>query len=115
MIDEPDAVTLLEAMATTLSEQVVPACTGGAQHSARVVANLCRVLAREAGSDGGAETRRALVELLGRDAALPDLVADLDDLIVRGETPADVLPLLLADAARRAEVAKPGYTDHGPA
>ena len=32
MRDEPDVVTLLEAMATTLTEQVVPASTGGAQH-----------------------------------------------------------------------------------
>ncbi|MEM9464243.1 MAG: DUF6285 domain-containing protein [Actinomycetota bacterium] len=114
MRDEPDAVTLLEAMATTLTEQVVPATSGGAQHSARVVANLCRILARDHGLDGDDDTRAALAALVGRQGNDPDLAAALDELIQRGESLDRLLPLLLADTARRAEIAKPGYTDASP-
>ena len=112
MIDEPDPTALLEAMANTLTDQVVPATTGGAQHAARVVANLCRVLARDRAADAEA-TLLALRDLLGHDGAAPDLVAELDQVIGRGERLDEILPLLLADATRRADVAKPGYTDHG--
>ncbi len=114
MRDEPDAVTLLEAMATTLTDQVVPACSGGSQHSARVVANLCRILARDARDEQQAETVRALVDLLGRPAPTEALVAELDQMIIEGERLDEILPVLLADTARRAEIAKPGYTDHAP-
>ena len=114
MIDEPDVVTLLEAMATTLSDQVVPSTSGGAQHSARVVANLCRVIARDLAADDTLTTE-ALRTLLGRDGDLDELVEALDARITAGETPDDTLAVLLADAARRAEIAKQGYTDHGPA
>lgn len=112
MIDEPDNLTLLDAMATTLSEQVVPACTGGAQHAARVVANLCRILARQGRS--GAESTdvyHSVIELLDRTGPYPELVAALDETIARGERLDEILPLLLADATLRAEIAKPGYTD----
>ena len=112
MIDEPDAVTLLEAMAATLSEQVVPATSGGAQHAARVVANLCRILARDAQSaDDAARAQEALALLLDQDGSHPDLVAALDRLIADGDAPDGTLALLLDDATRRAEIAKPGYTD----
>ena len=114
MIDEPDANALLEAMAATLSDQVVPATNGGAQHAARVVANLCRVLARD-DRDANAETRRSLEQLTGHDGPLRDLITELDQMIVEGERLDEILPLLFADAARRAEVSKPGYTTHGPA
>lgn len=81
MIDRPEPVALLNAMATTLSEQVVPECSGGPQHAARVVANLCRILARE--FDLGPDNREAsllqLQELLGTDGGGHGTSADHND------------------------------------
>lgn len=115
MIDQPNQLALLDAMAATLSEQVVPVCSGGAQHSARVVANLCRILAREGRSGAEhADIFHSLIELLDRTGPYPDLVAELDEMIVSGERLDEILPLLLTDASRRAEIAKPGYTDAAP-
>lgn len=108
MIDEPDAVTLLEAMARTLSDSVVPALSGGVQHEARVVANLCRILARELTAPG--TDQGTLEALLGHDGDLPDLIGELDAVIAAGDAPDDTLAVLLADVARRAEITKPGYT-----
>ena len=108
MIDEPYAVTLLEAMAATLTERVMPALEGGVQHEARVVANLCRILARELATDPD-RRRGELADLLGLDTDLAGMVADLDAAIRAGSAPADTLEFLLADAARRAEVTRPGY------
>lgn len=108
MYDDPDAVTLLEAMATTLTDNVVPALDGGVQHQARVVANLCRILAREL-AEAGAD-RDMFAALLGHDAQLADLAAELDRLIAAGDAPDDTLAVLMADVTRRAEITKPGYT-----
>ena len=83
MLDRPDAATLLKAMAATLSDEVLPSTSGGTRHAVRVVANLCLILEREV-KDGPAaseQTRRALAELLGHDASLPELVADLDQVL----------------------------------
>ncbi|MEO0494571.1 MAG: DUF6285 domain-containing protein [Actinomycetota bacterium] len=110
MIDQPDARTLLEAMAATLTDTVMPELSGGAQHQARIVANLCRVVARDL-ADDPTETTAALAGLLGADGSLDDLAAELDQRLAGGELLGDAIPILLADAARRAEVAKPGYTD----
>ena len=44
MIDRPDATVLLEAMAATLTDKVMPELSGGAQHQARIVANLGQIL-----------------------------------------------------------------------
>ena len=110
MIDQPDARRLLEAMAATLTDKVMPELTGGAQHQARVVANLCRVVARDLADDSTA-TIEALAALLGHDGDLETLATELDRRLNEGELVDEAIPLLLADAARRAEVAKPGYTD----
>tara|TARA_S200000501_G_scaffold102837_1_gene96330 strand:- start:94 stop:435 length:342 start_codon:yes stop_codon:yes gene_type:complete len=110
VIDRPDATLLLEAMAATLIDTVMPELSGGAQHQARIVANLCRVVARDL-ADNATDTAAALTALLGTEGSLDDLAAVLDHRLAEGELLDEALPLLLADAARRAEVAKPGYTD----
>ena len=110
MLDEPDAATLLEAMAATLTDRVMPALEGGVRHEARVVANLCRILARELAADES-DRRRALADLLGHDHDLERLVTDLDAAIAAGRAPGGTLDTLLADAAIRAEITRPGYTD----
>ena len=72
MLDRPDAATLLKAMAETLSNEVLPATSGGTRHAVRVVANLCHILEREvvAGPTASEQTRRALAELLGQVTAV---------------------------------------------
>jgi hypothetical protein len=110
MIDRPDATLLLEAMAATLADKVMPELSGGAQHQARIVANLCRIVARDL-ADDATDTTAALTALLGTEGSLDDLAAVLDHRLTAGELLDEALPLLLADAARRAEITKPGYTD----
>ena len=77
MIDRPDATQLLEAMAATLTDKVMPELSGGAQHQARIVANLCRIVARDL-ADDAADTTAALTALLGTEGSLDDLAAVLD-------------------------------------
>jgi hypothetical protein len=125
MIDRPNASRLLGAMAATLTEHVVPATDGGARHSARVVANLCRILEREfeLGSDAADATRGKLAELLDHDGSLEELVAVLDqrlrDANDHGRDEPEKQPpstfesrahsVLMADVRRRIAIDKPGY------
>lgn len=121
MIDRPNAPTLLKAMAATLSDEVLPATSGGIRHAVRVVASLCRILEREAmaGPDASEATRQALGALLDREGTLPELIADLDQRLkasaARNDTRCDsnfdarVREVLLADVERRLAIARPGY------
>jgi hypothetical protein len=124
MIDRPDAARLLGAMAETLTDEVVPATRGGAQHAARVVANLCRILERETrlGREAADATRSELARLLDRDASLPELARALDDRLRGGRTQApDTEPepdfearahaVLLSDVRRRLAIDRPGYDE----
>ena len=94
--DRPTAVELLEIMAATLNETVVPATEPHAQHQARVVANLCRVLGRE------------LAAAAGQATTLPPSLLDVDDATAEA-TYADVLELVRSKLA----INKPGYDAHG--
>ena len=122
MIDRPEPVALLTAMAATLTDQVVPDCSGGPQHAARVVANLCRILAREfdLGTENHDVSLHDLQRLLGSDEAdLAALVAELDaQLRSDGGTGADhggavddrdLFEALSANVDRRLAIAKPEY------
>lgn len=120
MIDRPDAATLLKAMAATLSDEVLPVTSGGTRHAVRVVANLCHILEREvaAGSAASEQTRQALARLLGHDATLPELVADLDRALKCSSSTnnnddaifdASVREVLRADVERRLSIDRPGY------
>ena len=113
MIDRPDAARLLRAMATTLSDDVVPACHGPAQHAARVVANLCRILERElaAGGHGKEETQQALAALLNREGSLEELVSQLDEKLRSSDEAFDqhAHSIVFADIRRRLAIDRPGY------
>jgi len=122
MLDRPDAATLLKAMAETLSDEVLPATSGGTRHSVRVVANLCRILEREAvaGPAASEQTREALADLLDNDdeATLPELVAELDRVLRDGDSTgtrddatfdSKVRKVILADVERRLAIDRPGY------
>ncbi len=118
--DEPSAEALLLAMAATLSDQVVPAASGGAAHAARVVANLCRILAREAADPGDGRGDADLLALLdrtdlqGTSEATPDgLIRALDDRLRGGDADFAVaaLPVVRRDVERRLRIAKPSYLE----
>lgn len=118
MMDQPDAATLLRAMADTLTNEVIPATSAGPQHAARVVANLCRILEREwlAGGEGEEETRVALAALLETDGhepddSLADLLSILSDRLRSSEESFDrqAREILLTDVRRRLAINRPGY------
>ncbi len=113
MIDRPDAEGLLSAMARVLTDEVLPATSGPAQHATRVVANLCRILEREQADAGrsAAASREALAALLGREGSLEELVAALDQRLRDADEAFDVqaLTVLRADVGRRLAIDRPGY------
>ena len=114
MIDRPETPALLAAMAGALTDDVMPACDGAARHTARVVANLCMLLSREAGLPQGAAEAKATARTAAANALdcepTPDAIerairALRDDQVV---SPA-LLDALRADVAARLETARPGY------
>jgi hypothetical protein len=94
-MDRPTAAELLEIMAATLSETVVPATAPHAQHQARVAANLCRILGRE---------------LAAPDAPMVTLPASLTD--VDDETAERAHSEVLELVRSKIAVVKPGYDAH---
>lgn len=113
MLDRPDAAALLDAMAKTLSDEVLPTTSGATRHSVRVVANLCRILEREVkdGPGHAEQTREALMQLLGCQASLPELVAELDRRLQGADESfeASAREVLMQDVERRLSVDRPGY------
>jgi hypothetical protein len=123
MIDRPGPERLLRAMAETLADEVLPATDGKARHAARVVANLCEILAREAalGQAREAAASEALSKLLGMEGPVPTL-AELSRILeeriasfsCEGDEESEAFAeaarrLLLEDARRRLEIDRPGY------
>jgi hypothetical protein len=94
-MDRPTAIELLEIIAETLNDTVVPATAPHAQHQARVAANLCRILGRELAA-GALEVPELPVSLIGCDDATAAAAFD------------DVLALVRSKLA----IAKPGYDTH---
>lgn len=130
MLDRPDAAALLHAMAETLSQEILPATRGGAQHSVRVIANLCRILEREvrAGPTPAERTREALAELLdrvpgrvpdreGEERGLEELARELDRRLATApaadrELETRAHAVILEDIRRRLAIDRPGYEGH---
>lgn len=119
MQDRPTASELLDIIAETLREQVMPATHPGARHAVRVAANLCRILERELalGSDADARERERLAGLLGvssdgRGAA--ELSSELIDRIERGDTDLEqrAWPVAVANVREKLAIAKPDYDAH---
>ena len=97
-VDRPTAAELLDIIAETLSETVVPATEPHARHQARVAANLCRILQRELAGD------------LGPAPALPPSLVDLDD-----EEAAATFDAVQAIVRAKLAINKPGYDRHDAA
>ncbi len=129
VIDRPDAQRLLNAVADVLADDVVPALSSsatsdadaaGARYLARIAANLCRILAREAQGGAAAEaaTLADLRALLGRDdGSLEELSALLDERLRDGAPegeagldPNTVHRVLTANVERRLAMARPSYS-----
>ena len=120
MGDEPSAEALLLAMAATLADQVVPATSGGAAHAARVVANLCRILAREVVDPGDGRGTADLLALLDRtgvrdpEGTEPEaLIRALDGRLRDGDADfaRSALPIVRRDVERRLAIARPSYLE----
>jgi hypothetical protein len=124
VIDRPEPDQLLWAVAAALDDESVAATSDGgsqARYLARVMANLCRILAREyeLGPPARAQTKQDLEQLLDGAGPLPELIARLDHALrvdtappgaaSHGLDPARVYPVLVADVNRRLAIARPDY------
>ena len=96
--DRPTAAELLEIIAETLSESVLPATAPHAQHQVRVAANLCRILERELSTEPVAG------------GSAPESPLDLDD-----DAAAAAFIEIKALVQAKLEVNKPGYHHHDAA
>ena len=114
---EPDAPTLLAAIARLLDEQVLIAVSPELQHQVRVAGHLAHLVERELrlGPGSAAAERQLLAELLGGDDSdrrLADLVAALAERIRTAddvELERRVWPALVAVTRADLAIAKPGH------
>jgi len=119
MHQPPSAADLLRTVAQTLSDDVVPATTGPAQHQARVAANIASIVARELelGPDVRAREDQLLREIGGAAVNNADeLSAAVAELLRSGaadtESEHDRVRALLTEIVRGdLSIAKPGYDD----
>jgi len=119
MHQPPSAADLLRTVAETLSDDVVPATTGPAQHQARVAANIASIVARELelGPDVRAREDQLLREIGGAAVNNADeLSAAVAELLRSGaadtESEHDRVRALLTEIVRGdLSIAKPGYDD----
>lgn len=115
----PTAADLLAVVAEVLTDEVVPALSGPAQHHARVAASLVGIVEREwrLGADQAVAERAALTELLGAadtDASLLELRERLAGALRSGLADTDEADrrvwTTLMDAVRGdLAIAKPGH------
>jgi hypothetical protein len=111
----PSAADLLRTVADTLTEEIVPALDGPAQHRARVAASIVEIVAREI--DLGPAVRAA--EAVNLRAIAGDADADPAAVAVAlragaADDPAEharVRDLLIGIARGDLSIAKPGYDD----
>ncbi len=116
--DRPDASELIQSVAEHLVVNVRPALEGHARFEALIAANLLAIALRELelGPELRAADERRLSELLGYEAPLEQLEAELADRIRAGELAeqrAAVLAALRESARARLRVANPGYAREG--
>jgi len=114
--DRPNAAELLEAIATLLEQEVMPAVGGGGlEYRVRVAVNLARILEREERLGPAAlERERVLLEpLVGAGGDLEELNTRLVAKLRSGEADADferrALAALSEIARAKLAIARPGY------
>jgi hypothetical protein len=118
MQDRPTAVELLEAIREFLEHDVMPASEGRVQFHTRVAVNALGMLARElrVGPELDAAERDRLGVLLGHDADLPTLTAELAGRIRDGsldDRRAEVVSAVRESVRAKLLVSNPDYLDDG--
>lgn len=113
-VDRPSARELIEAAAEHLAVRVRPALDGHAAFEALIAANLLAIALRELELEPElrAAERRELAGLVGRDARLEELEAQLAESIRAGrldDRRSELLAVLRAGARRRLQIANPDY------
>lgn len=115
MQDRPDSAELLEAIATTLEHEVMPALGGGLEYRVRVAANLARILEREIrlGPEALERERLLLEDLVGPGGGVLDLNARLVARLRSGDADDDfeqrALTALREIARAKLAITRPGY------
>jgi hypothetical protein len=114
MQDRPTAVELLEAVREFLEHDVMPAVEGRVRFHNRVAVNALGMLERELrlGSDLDAAERARLAALLGHDADLPALTAELAGRIRDGsldDRRDDVIAAVRESVRAKLLIANPDY------
>lgn len=115
----PSAADLLATVAEVLSDEIVPALSGPAQHHARVAASLVGIVERELrlGPDAADREHAALAALLddvGTDASLDVLRSRISSALRAGfaddpDTDRAVWDVLVASVSADLAIAKPGH------
>jgi hypothetical protein len=114
MQDRPTAVELLEAVREFLEHDVMPAVEGRVRFHTRVAVNALGMLEREVrlGPELDAAERSRLAVLLGHDADLPTLTAELAGRIRDGsldDRRDDVIAAVRESVRAKLLVANPDY------
>ena len=114
MQDRPTAAELLEAVREFLDADVMPSVEGRVRFHARVAVNALGMLERELrlGPELDGAERRRLAALLGRDADLPELMAELARRIRDGsldDRRDDVVAVVRESVRAKLLVANPDY------
>jgi hypothetical protein len=120
MQDRPNAAEILDAVATLLTDNIMPELDGQKRFHVRVAANLLRILQREWTFEGEHRDadRAALATLLDSDASLEDLAAELVEQIRDGDVDdrePEVLEVLRGIAYRKLSITNPRYILDEPA
>jgi hypothetical protein len=120
MQDRPNAAELLDAVASLLTNDVMPQLEGRSRFHVRVAANLLRILEREwrLEPEHRVLDQAALAGLLGVDASLEELSEDFVRRLRRGELDerdAEVLTVLRGITRRKLSVTNPTYLLEQPA
>ncbi len=114
MHDRPTQAELLDIIAETLRETVVPATAPHARHQARIAANLCAVLAREmADTHNPATIMRRLEIALGLPAGHGGIDGVTRQLRLGGAPTSEAIELVSELVRMKLDVVKPGYDQHG--
>jgi Domain of unknown function (DUF6285) len=114
MQDRPTAVELLEAIREFLEHDVMEAVEGRVRFHTRVAVNALGMLERELrlGPELDADERERLTDMLGHDADLPTLTAELARRIRDGsldDRRDDVVPAVRDSVRAKLLISNPGY------
>ena len=110
MAEQIEATTLIEAVQLFLAE-LEPELTGRRAFHAKVAGNALAIVARELAQAPQAQEQALLAGVMGRDAPLDDLRADLCDQLRNGTMveSAGLVDALLAVALAKCAVDNPRY------